>query len=228
MEPDKILLTGVCYVHRLLQLRFTSDRHSYIRDVHPDFDVRKVRFFREEIADKFLFTDFHGKYSSLETKASNLRELLRLYNDHCRLMYVVGATGISNVDMATVLTPADYQKLSVFWYFLFDENWNPHRARQWKDARDQVLLALLAEFPKLRFIFYQKNCAKWWDQMGLPRDRMLFWNIDWGMTPEQFEEIRQMFLAQNRPGAAHRFPTEDSYNELCDMVLDDYRRAKSA
>lgn len=48
------------------------------------------------------------------------------------------------------------------------------------------------------------------------------------MTPEQFEEIRQMFLAQNRPGAAHRFPTEDSDNELCDMVLDDYRRAKIA
>jgi len=225
MASDKILLTGVCYVHRLLQLRFTTEGHSHIKDVHPDFSVENIQFFRDEIAQRFLFTDFHGKYSSLETKAKDLRELLRLYNDHCGLMYVVGATGVSSVDMATILTPADYQKLSTFWYFLFDESWNPHRVSEWKATRDQALLGLLADFPKLRFIFYQKNCVKWWEQMGLPRDRMLYWNIDWGMTPEQFEEIRQVFLAQKRPGAAHRFPTEDSYNELCDMILRDERRA---
>lgn len=56
---------------------------------------------------------------------------------------------------------------------------------------------------------------------------MLFWSIDWGMAPEQFEEVRQMFLAQKRPVAAHRLPTEDSYNELCDMILRDYDQAGS-
>lgn len=223
-QADKILMTGVCYVHRLLQLRFTQDSHSFIRDVHPSFDVNKVRFFHEDISKQFLFTDFHGKYSSLETKATDLRELLRLYNDHCRVMYVIGATHIADVDMATVLTPADYWKLSVFWYFLFDTKWNPTRAKQWGDDRDKVLLALLKEFPKLRFIFYQPSCVRWWQQMGLPKDRMLFWSIDWGMTEAQFEEIRQKFLAENRKGAAHRFPTEESYNELCDMILKDYNR----
>lgn len=223
-QADKILMTGVCYVHRLLQLRFTQDSHSFIRDVHPSFDVNKVRFFHEDVSKQFLFTDFHGKYSSLETKATDLRELLRLYNDHCRVMYVIGATHIADVDMATVLTPADYWKLSVFWYFLFDTKWNPTRAKQWGDDRDKVLLALLKEFPKLRFIFYQPSCVRWWQQMGLPKDRMLFWSIDWGMTEGQFEEIRQKFLAENRKGAAHRFPTEESYNELCDMILKDYNR----
>lgn len=223
-QADKILMTGVCYVHRLLQLRFTQDSHSFIRDVHPSFDVNKVRFFHEDVSRQFLFTDFHGKYSSLETKATDLRELLRLYNDHCRVMYVIGATHIADVDMATVLTPADYWKLSVFWYFLFDTNWNPTRAKQWGDDRDKVLLSLLKEFPKLRFIFYQPSCVRWWQQMGLPKDRMLFWSIDWGMTEDQFEEIRQKFLAENRKGAVHRFPTEESYNELCDMILKDYNR----
>ena len=223
---DKILLTGVCYVHRLLQLRFSNEGHSYIRDVHPKFEIGNIDFFRDDIAQRFLFTDFHGKFSSLETEAKDLRQLLQLYSDRCQLMYVVGATGIANIDLATVLSPADYRRLSVFWYFLFDERWNPNRVRAWADMRDQALLSLLIEFPKLRFVFYQPECVEWWQAKGLPGDRLIYWNIDWGMSRQQFEEIRQTFLAQKRHGAAHRFPTEQSYNELCALILADSQRTR--
>lgn len=227
-DMDKILLTGVCYVHRLLQLRYDQEkqiaRRNYILDVHPDFDLNKVAFFRDDIAEKFLFTDFHGSFSSLETEATNLYELLRLYDRQCRLMYVVGATGIANVDLAQIMSPEDYKKLSVFWYFLFDESWNPSKVKEWGRYRDKMLLLLLKQFPKLKFIFYQKKCQRWWKENNLPSDRMIYWDIDWGMSQDDYEEIRQELIRQGK-GGGHRFPTEDSYNELCDMILQDYRKS---
>lgn len=222
---DKILLTGVCYVHRLLQLRYEESAGiqgpHYIRAVHPHFDIGKIRFFREGISDKFLFTDFHGKYSSIETEASSLPELLRLYQNKCRLMYVVGATGIRNIDVASILTPKDYEKISAFWYFMFDEEWNPHRVKQWSEQRDRAILSLLGSFPNLKFILYQDSCIQWWRKMGIPESRLVIWRPDWGMSNKDFEEIRQSIISQGLSGA-HRFPTEESYNELCDMILKDY------
>lgn len=225
MSGDKILLTGVCFVHRLLQLRYEESnqisRPNHIRLVHPDFKMEKVNFFRDDISKKFLFTDFHGKYSSIKTEANNLFQLLRLYQNECKLMYVVGGTGINSVDVAAVLTEADYRKFGDFWYFLFNEKWNPIRVKQWAEQRDMALKSLLFSFPNLKFIFYQPFCVKWWEDKGLPKNRMLFWNIDWGMTAEQFEEIRQNIIDKGLRGG-HRFPTEESYNELCDMILHDY------
>ena len=62
MDEKKILLTGVCYVHRLLQFRYDRDhqidRRNYIKEVHPSFDIEKVDFFQDQISDQFLFTDF--------------------------------------------------------------------------------------------------------------------------------------------------------------------------
>lgn len=227
---DKILLTGVCYVHRLLQLKYEKsagiDRPHYIRAVHPNFDLRKIQFFREGISEKFLFTDFHGRFSSIETEANSLPELLRLYEDKCRLMYVVGATNIRKVDVASILTPRDYEKLSAFWYFMFDEEWNPHKVKQWSDQRDRAILSLLSSFPNLKFILYQESCIHWWCKMGLPESRLIVWRPDWGMSNEDFEEIRQSIIGQGLSGA-HRFPTEDSYNELCDMILKDYETSGS-
>lgn len=219
---DKILLTGVCYVHRLLELRFRADAipasRDYIRYVHPDFDVGRVDFFRPGIEEKFLFTDFHGKTSSIATEADNLPELLNLYHDKCRLMYVVGATGINLRELPAVKASGNYSKLSAFWYFLFDENWNPRSAEVFEDRRDMAILALLRAHPHLKFIFYQRSCLNWWRKMGLPGDRLLYWEIDWGMTGEEFRELN------SRGGglpSGHRFPTEQSYNDLCELILRD-------
>lgn len=226
MEGEKILLTGVCYVAQLLKARFEPEAWSALLDVHPNFRVSNIDFFRPDIANRFLFTDFHGRYSSVETEARDLRELLRLYDARCELMYVVGGTGIPQVDMARILSPADFHRVSVFWYFLFDETWNPLRMKEWGELRDRALLSLFREFPKLRFILYQPGCAEWWHAKGLPTDRMIYWNIDWGMTRRQFEELRQASLHEKRPQAGHRFPTESSYNELCRLILEDSMRGR--
>lgn len=225
MENDKILLTGVCYVHRLLQLRFDKqdqiNKTNYIKAVHPNFDVNNIKFFHEGIEDKFLFTDFHGKFSSIQTEASDLYNLLELYEDKCRVMYMVGATYIANIDMAQILSPKDYAKLSVFWYFLFNQDWNPHKVTDWANQRDKALLKLFQRFPNLKMIVYQLGCKRWWEKVGLPKDRMIYWEIDWGMSRDDFEAIRQDLIAKGLAGA-HRFPVEESYNELCDMILKDY------
>ena len=227
METDKILLTGVCYVSCLLRVRFNPEQWSPLVDVHPNFQIANVEFFRPGISERFLFTDFHGRHSSIKTEARDLRELLHLYNDRCELMYVVGTAGIPKVDMARVLSPADFERVSAFWYFLFDEEWNPLRMKEWATLRDRALFALFREFPKLHFILYQPGCAEWWRAKGLPEDRMIYWNIDWGMTRRQFEEIRQASLHETRPKSGHRFPTESSYNELCRLILEDSLRARS-
>ena len=225
METDRILLTGVCYVSALLKLKFGNRERSPIQDVHPYFDLSAVDFFRPNVAERFLFTDFHGRFSTEPTEATELRELLRFYNNRCQIMYVVASTGIATVDMATILSPADFQRISAFWYFLFNEEWNPLRVKEWSEMRDQALLSLMREFPKLRFIMYEPKAAEWWLAKGLPRDRLLYWNIDWGMTRAQYEEIRQAMIARGEPGNGHRFPTESSYNELCELILQDSLRA---
>lgn len=221
---DKILLTGVCYIHRLLEEHFGYPDRNFIRNVHPDFDTDKVLFFRNDITNRFLFTDFHGKLSSLKTEANNLPELLALYEDKCEAMYCVGATQIHSVDVPN-LQPADYIKISTFWYFLFNDNWNPVTTRKWEVKRDKVLLALLVRFPKLKFIFYQERCRDWWQKHNLPADRMIFWNIDWGMSMSDFEDIKRDLEKKGIKGG-HRFPTEESYNELCDLILSDLEKQK--
>ncbi len=221
---EKILLTGVCYVHRLLEERFANPQRNFIRDVHPNFDSDKVLFFRNDISQRFLFTDFHGRVSSIKTEANNLPELLAHYEEKCEAMYCVGATGINSLDVANLKT-SDYWKMSTFWYFLFDENWNPRTTEKWEDRRDQVLIALLKRFPKLKFIFYQPGCMKWWLKQNLPTDRMLFWNIDWGMTVSEYEDIKRELEKKGIKGG-HRFPTEESYSELCDMILLDLEKRK--
>ena len=152
-EDKKILLTGVCYVHRLLEQRFRKPEKNYIEAIHPNFDINKVDFFRKDIEHRFLFTDFHGRISSIKTEANNLPELLSVYEPLCEKMYVVGATQIADLDVVNIM-PEDYRKVSSFWYFLFNTNWNPTETRNWEAKRDQVLLALLNRFPSLKFIFY--------------------------------------------------------------------------
>jgi len=224
VEEKKILLTGVCYVHRLLQLRFDKqnqiDRRNYIEDVHPNFDLDRVDFFKNHISEQFLFTDFHGKYDSLKIGASNLLELLYYYAPRCRRMYIVGMMGMKNTELSKVLSPKDYQKVSSFWYFLFDEKWNPQKCKDWADKRDRAVRWLLKLYPHLKFIFYERQSYVWWQRAGLPDDRVINWEVDWGMTESQYEEIRQHQLEKGI-GGGHRFPTEDSYNELCDMILKD-------
>ena len=218
-EKEKILLTGVCYVHRLLEERFSNPKRRYIKDVHPDFDTNNVLFFRDDISQRFLFTDFHGRVSSIKTEASDLPGLLALYEDKCEAMYCVGSTSTRSGDVPN-LKPSDFQKLSAFWYFLFNESWNPIISKQWADQRDQVLFSLLKRFPKLNFIFYQEHCRVWWLKQNLPSDRMLFWEIDWGMTESDYEDIKRDLEKKGIRGG-HRFPTEESYNDLCEMILRD-------
>ncbi|QDU09826.1 hypothetical protein V202x_32230 [Gimesia aquarii] len=224
-RTGKILLTGVCYVHRLLEERFANPDRRFIKDVHPDFDASKVLFFSEEIAQRFLFTDFHGKLSSIKTEANNFPELLELYEDQCEAMYCVGATQIHSLDVPNI-RPADFSKISTFWYFLFNDNWNPVTTRKWEEKRDKVLLALLVRFPKLKFIFYQERCKTWWKKHNLPSERMVYWNIDWGMSISDYEDIKRELEKKGIRGG-HRFPTEDSYNDLCDLILCDLEKSKA-
>jgi len=220
---DKILLTGVCYIHRLLEERYSKNSHSYIKRVHPDFNAENVLFFREDIAARFCFTDFHGHHSSIETRADNLPALLELYENECQLMYCVFATQIIDIDVASIQGD-DFRKVSAGWYFLFDSKWNPRAVERWAEKRNKVILKLLNRFPKLKFIFYQPQCRQWWEKMGLPSSRMMYWNIDWGMSREQYAEIKAALDAQGIHGG-HRYPTEDSYNHLCDMIMADSRAA---
>lgn len=219
---DKILLTGVCYVHRLLEQRFGVKSRNYITDVHPDFSANNVDFFNDHISKQFLFTDFHGKTSSIKTEANTLPELLELYEPLCKSMYVVGATHIVSSDVPNI-QPDDFKKISSFWYFLFDENWNPNKVRYWQHQRNVVIFNLLKRFPKLKFIYYQSKCVDWWRKHNLPSDRMLYWNIDWGMSVSDYEDIKRDLEAKGIRGG-HRFPTESSYNNLCDMILKDSKK----
>lgn len=223
MQDKKILLTGLCYVHRLLEQRFdTKNGSSHIKRVHPDFNAGNVDFFKENVSERFLFTDFHGKFSSIETEASTLPELLALYEDKCQVMYCVGATQVHDVDIASI-TNDDFRKVSAFWYFLFDTKWNPRVTEKWQEQRDKVILQLLNRFPTLKFIFYQPQCKKWWEKSNLPSSRMLYWDIDWGMSLDDYNQIKAELEKKGITGG-HRFPTEDSYSELCDMILKDIER----
>lgn len=221
LEDKKILLTGVCYVHRLLEQRFRKPKVNYIEAIHPHFDVNKVNFFRQGIEDRFLFTDFHGRISSIKTEANNLPELLSVYEPLCEKMYVVGATQIVNLDVPNIM-PEDYRKVSAFWYFLFNQDWNPTETRNWEAKRDQVLLALLNRFPTLKFIFYQDCCTEWWKNNNLPSSRMIRWHIDWGISNSDYQDIKRDMEAKGIRGG-HRFPNESSYSELCDLILKDMR-----
>jgi hypothetical protein len=221
----KILITGVCYIHRLLQLRYNKETgensRDYITDVHPDFDLNRVGFFNENISDRFLFTDFHGRYSDLNPNKSNLFELLKFYEDKCETMYTVSAMMIPKTDVVAT-SSKDFRKLSAFWYFLFDEEWNPIKVKNWGEQRDKAIFKLLRSFPSLKFILYQKSDLTWWHKNGLPSNRVMFWDIDWGMSKDDYEEIRQSLISKGINGG-HRFPTEESYQHLCDMILKDHK-----
>ncbi len=58
-----ILLTGVCYVARLLELRY-SNNLSPIPLIHPNFEVDKLDFFHKDIEQRFIFSDFHGRWGN--------------------------------------------------------------------------------------------------------------------------------------------------------------------
>jgi len=220
---DKILLTGICYVYSLLEEKFGNPKRRHIKEVHPNFDVNKINFFREDIVDQFLFTDFHGRFSTYQNSYRELPKLLNFYKK-CELMYCLCSTRIESVDVANI-QPEDFYKFGSFWYFLFNEKWNPAVVRNWEKKRDKAMLNLLKMFPQLKFIFYQECCVKWWLDHNLPKDRIIYWNIDWGMSESDYEDIKRELEINNLRGG-HRFPTEDSYNELCDLIFLDREKKR--
>ena len=229
-DPEKILISGVCYVQQLLRTRFEQDRQlsgqNYLKNVNPDFDISKVDFFRDDLAEQFLFTDFNGKYSSLELEAKDLPSLLELYSPMCRRMYVVGSMGIDEIEANRHISRSEWKKISVFWMFLFNTNWNPTDHKKWASYRDRALFALLYRHAQLRFILYDERSVKWWREAGMPEDRMIYWHIDWQISLDELEDRKAAAEAEGKR-ITHRYPTEDSYNELLWLIQQDCKNQKT-
>ena len=226
-----ILLTGVCHIYMLLKLRYECQLATTVQVVKPDYDGSRIDLINGTADDRIRMVDLEGKFG--ESRYRNLHELLHANRD-CRRRYMV-----TNIDLNSeevVSRPEWWQQNgfpqeprwqykvlgSGLWYHLYDQNWDVESARAWRACRRNALAAVLQNYPDLKFIVYNDRSVDWWTQQGFPLSRLLRWEIEWIADRHYAEwEERQAEIRRRGGHGFHNYPTEDSYNDLYRIILDD-------
>tara|TARA_R110002167_G_C12706462_1_gene654757 strand:- start:6909 stop:7604 length:696 start_codon:yes stop_codon:yes gene_type:complete len=226
-----ILLTGVCHIYLLLRLRHENILADAAKIAKPDFDGNIIQLINGAADNRIKMIDLRGKFG--ETKYNNLRELL---NDHtdCRFQYMVSNINLNKEEVVSkpewwqrngfAAEPRwEYQVLGGgVWYHLYDQNWDAETARAWRQNRRAAMVEVLREFPRLKFIVYNTSSIDWWREQGFSMDRLLYWQVKWLASEHKKEwKERQEELKKQGGHGYHNYPTEESYNDLYQMILDD-------
>lgn len=226
-----ILLTGVCHIYLLLKLRHENVLADAAKIAKPDFDSGKIHLINGTADDRIRMVDLNGKFG--ETRYNNLRELLNHHAD-CRFQYMVSNIALNKEEVVSkpewwqrngfAAEPQwQYKVLGAgLWYHLYNQNWDIETARVWRRNRRAALIEVLADFPNLKIIVYNTDSVNWWRDQGFPMDRLLFWPIKW-LAVEHKKEWKERFEEIKKQGGHgyHNYPTEESYNDLYQMILDD-------
>lgn len=224
-----ILLTGVCHIYLLLKLRHENVLADAAKVLKEDFDGKNIYLINGKSDDRIKTVDLRGKFGN--QKYSNLTELL---DDHeeCRFQYMVSNISLNKEEV--VSKPEwwqrngfqeeprwEYQVLGAgVWYHLYDQNWDVNTARQWRANRKFAMAKVLKDYPKLKFIVYNTTSIDWWKEQGFPLDRLIYWEVQWlsGSHKKDWKErIEQIKKIGGR--GFHDYPTEESYNDLYEMIL---------
>ncbi|QDT94256.1 hypothetical protein [Gimesia algae] len=226
-----ILLTGVCHIYMLLKLRHENTLADAAKIAKPDFDGSKIHLINGDADERFRMVDLRGKFG--ETKYNNLRELLDDHAD-CRYQYMVSNVSLNKEEVVSkpewwqkngfAAEPRwQYQVLGAgLWYHLYDQNWDIETARAWRANRKAELIKVLKEYPRLKFIVYSTLSIDWWREQGFPMDRLIYWPVKW-LAGEHKAEWKERFEVIKKQGGHgyHNYPTEESYNDLYQMILDE-------
>jgi len=227
IEKPDILLTGVCHVFILLKMRYENKIADAMKVVRPDYDPSKIVLIGDE-EKRFRIVDLRGMFA--KERYPTFHSMMNANSD-CPFAYAVVNIELPSQDVAKrryegvrkydprwdewVLGPG-----SGFWYHLYDKEWDVETAKRWRETRRLEMVKVLRDFPHLKFIVYTKGCVKWWKDNNFPQDRLLEWDVEWIADMQSKEEVLEAIRVMDGVGF-HNFPTEDSYNELHDMIIKD-------
>jgi len=236
MEKD-ILLMGACQVFVLLKLRHENKLAAGIQVLKPEFDANKIKLLAE---DRIHMWDLRGRFDT--KRHENLYDRLEdstLYK-HLYLIVSIEVAEDQFVEKARAENRrSKHHKLAADiklwdnhgWYHLYSHNWTPQQAMNWKENRHSALIQVMKDFPTLKFVIFRSQHLKWWKTQGFPIDRVIFWPIQWLGESNQSEagdpwnekEFMERMEEMRKQGGFgfHNFPTEDSYNELYDLIIRD-------
>ena len=224
LKPD-ILLTGVCYVFILLKMRYENKLSAAIKVVKPNYDTKNIKLINDEFNKRIKIVDFYGRLG--EKKYSSFYDLLES-NSGFKKIY-----SVSNIELdSEEVVAKDFWRRKGeivswnrkilgggFWHHVYDKKWDANTARLWRETRKLAMLDVLRDFPNLKFIVCNEKSLKWWKENHLPQDRIIYWDVEWiasGDWRERQEEIRKL-----GGFGFHNFPTEESYQELYELILKD-------
>ena len=248
MNKD-ILLIGACFIFVLLKLRHDNKLAAGIKVMNPDYDRNKIKLIDEEASNRIRMVDLNGRSEKTWSRWGpaatprrkdfrwNLYDLLKDNTSYNNAYLVVNLEVAEDEVVESALrkhlrnlenkkaTPFLETWQSSSWYHFYSHHWTPEQAKNWKTNRHDALVQVLTDFPNLKFIIYRPRHIKWWEKQGFPMDRLIFWPIQFIGTQEEYKERMEEIKAMDGFGF-HNFPTEDSYNELYDIVLTDADRGK--
>jgi len=220
----KILLSGVCYIANIIEMKHTQKTSMVSTLSQEDFDISKVKLCSKNIEEDFIVTT-QRKYDSIiptsSKKFQNLGSLLSFYEQDVSSMYFVLQLHI----MQKYMNESYTSKSSNFWFFVDDPLRSIHQQRKQLDDRFIAINIALEKFPKLKFVILKIKELYQIKKAGLPLDRFLYWNVDWG-DKKTFMERKQIFIQENKK-VSHQYPTDNSYNDLYYMLLDDDKKNRS-
>ena len=234
MNKD-ILLVGACCIFVLLKLRHENKLAAGIKVMNPDYDRNKIKLIDEEASNRIKMINLNGRFGT--DVYENLYDLLKdnaSYNNTYLVVNIEVAEDelVENAKRIRLRGLENKERISFIkswssdsWYHVYSHYWTPEQAKNWKTNRRNALAQILTDFPNLKFIVYWPKHIKWWEKQGFPMDRLIFWPIQFIGTQKEYKERMEEIKAMDGFGF-HNFPTEDSYNELYDLVLIDADRGK--
>lgn len=236
---------GACQIFALLKLRHENKLAAGIQVLKPDFDKDKVKLITDE--DRIDMLDFRGRFGDRPITRfphHNIYDTMR-DNSHYKHVYLVVSIEIADDQMVTkkrneqekrMANHRNYEMVKEWvnpgWYHMFSPHWTPEQAKEWKKHRHRAFIKTMEDFPHLKFVVFRDRNLKWWLKQGFPRDRVIFWPIRWlGESPSSeagdpwdatgWYKNRMEEMRKNGGFGFHNFPTEDSYNELYDLIIRD-------
>lgn len=182
---------------------------------NPNFNFKKLLFFQNE--SDFIFTDLRSKYTNakMPEEVKGAYKICKHFEDVCDPMYIVFTSSAKIRTWETIKVNHDFNQEDYFWCHDFE--WSQKRMDKWEKDRNDGLRSLVSDFHNLHFVLYKKKCKRLWLELGLPESRMSYWDIKWHMTHEEYKQ----WAAENPEKAKyawHKFPTEESYNDLYEII----------